>query len=114
MQNLILPILYPPYEGSVWFYEKEDAELIQKAINDFDWIRALFNASADEKVCYFIKTLLNVIHNFIPHGRIVYDDRDPPWINNEIKKLINEKNTAYKTYCRFNRDMFLFEKFKLL
>ena len=40
--------------------------------------------------------------------------RDPPWMNNEIKKLINEKNLAYKSYCRFNRDVFLFEKFKFL
>ena len=44
----------------------------------------------------------------------VSNDRDPPWINNEIKKLINEKNLAYKSYCRFNRDVFLFEKFKFL
>ena len=45
---------------------------------------------------------------------VVSNDRDPPWINNEIKKLINEKNLAYKSYCRFNRDVFLFEKFKFL
>ena len=41
--------------------------------------------------------LLNIIHNFIPHERVACDDRDPPWINNEIKKLINEKNFAYKS-----------------
>ena len=34
-------------------------------------------------------------------------------MNSEIKNLINEKNLAYKSYCRFNRDVFLFEKFKL-
>ena len=35
-------------------------------------------------------------------------------MNNEIKKLINEKNLAYKSYCRFNRAVFLFEKFEFL
>ena len=35
-------------------------------------------------------------------------------MNSEIKNLINEKNLAYKSYCRFNRDVFLFEKFKFL
>ena len=59
------------------------------------------------KVCYFTRTLINIIHNFIPHERIVCDNRDPPWIKNEIKKLINEKNSACKSYCRFNRDVFL-------
>ena len=44
---------------------------------------------------------------------IVYDDRDLPWINNEIKELMNVKNSVYKSYCRFNRDVFLFVKFSL-
>ena len=50
----------------------------------------------------------------MPHKRIVCDDRDPPWMNNEIKNLIIEKNLAYKSCCRFNRDVILFEKFKFL
>ena len=95
----------PPYERAVWFYKKANPELIRRDIS---------NVSVDEKVCYFTKTLLNLIHNFIPHERIAYDDRDLPWKNNEIKKLINEKSSAYKSYCRFNRDVFLFEKFKFL
>ena len=35
-------------------------------------------------------------------------------MNDEIKNLINEQNLAYKSYCRFNRDLLLFEKFKFL
>ena len=61
-------ILYPPhYKRTVWFYKKGNAELIGRAINKFDWIRALSNVSVDEKVYYFNETLLNIIHNFIPH-----------------------------------------------
>ena len=98
-----LSILYPPpYERTLCFYEKVNPELIQRAINEFDWIRTLS------------RTLLNIIHNFISHERIVCGDIDPPWINNENKKLIREKNLAYKPYCRFYRDVFLFEKFKFL
>ena len=32
-------------------------------------------------------------------------------MENEIKKLSNEKNFDYKLYCCFNRDVFLFKKF---
>ena len=107
-----LSILYPPlYKKTVWFYKKAN---LQRVINELDWIRALSNVSIDKKVCYFTEMLLNIIHNFIPHKRIVCDERDPPWINNEIKRAINERNSAYKSYYRFNRDVFLFEKFKLL
>ena len=100
-------ILYqPPCERSVWFYEKADVELIRKVANEFDWTRALSNAIVDEKVCYFTKTLLNIIHNFIPHERIICDDRDSPWINKDIKKQINKKNSAYKSYCRTSSKSF--------
>ena len=110
-----LSILYPPlYERTVWFYKKSNPELIRRVINEFDWIKALSNVSIDKKVCYFTKTLLNVTHNFMPHERIVCGVRDLPWMNSEIKNLVNEINRAYKSYCRFNRDVFLFEKFKFL
>ena len=35
-------------------------------------------------------------------------------MNSEIKNFILEKNFPYQSYCRFNRDVFLFEKFKFL
>ena len=56
-----LSVLYPlPYERTVWFYEKADTELIRRAINEFDWIRALSNANVVEKVCCITKKLLNI------------------------------------------------------
>ena len=94
--------------------EKANPELIRRTINEFDWIRALSHVIIDKKVCYFTEILVNTIHSFIPHERIVCADRAPPWINNVIKKLINEKNLDHKSYYRFNRDVFLFEKFKFL
>ena len=107
-----LSIFYPPpYERTVWYYEKANTELIRRAIDQFDW-RALSNVNVDEKVYFFTKTLLNIIQNFIPHETTICDDRDPPWINNEIKKLMTEKNVAFKSYCCSNRNMFLLEKFK--
>ena len=63
---------------------------------------------------YATKSLLNIIQNFIPHETVICDDRDPPWINKEIKKLMLEKNLAFKSYCHSNESMFLFEKFKAL
>ena len=33
-------------------------------------------------------------------------------MNSEVKTLINAKNLAYKSYCRFNRDKIFFEKIK--
>ena len=35
--------------------------------------------------------MLNILSNFIPHEIIVCNDKDPPWLNNRIKPLIQEK-----------------------
>ena len=103
-----------PYERTVWYYERANTELIRRAIDQFDWVRALSNVNVDEKVYFFTKMLLNIIQNFIPHETVICDDRNLPWINKEIKKLMLEKNLAFKSYCYSNKSMFLFEKFKAL
>ena len=99
-----LSIFYPPpHERTVWYYERANAELIRRAIDQFDWVRALSNVNVDEKVYFFTKTLPNIIQNFIPHEKIICDDRDPPWINKEIQKLMLEKNLAFISYCYSNK-----------
>ena len=104
----------PPYERTVWYYERANTELMRRAIDQFDRLRTLSNVNVDEKVYFFTKTLLNIIQNFIPHETIICDDIDPPWIKKEIKELMIEKNLAFKSYCCANRNMFLLEKFEAL
>ena len=90
--------MYPlPYEENVWLSKKVNLGPIRRVGNDFNCIRVLSNVSLDEKVFYFTETLLNIIHNFVPHERIVFDDRDQPWINSNIKSLIYKKNPDYKS-----------------
>ena len=86
----------PPYERNIWHYKQANAELIRRAIDNFDWNRALDNVSPNRQVSLFSETILNIISNFIPHETTVCDDRDPPWINSKIKKGINEKNKERK------------------
>ena len=45
---------------------------------------------------FFNKTVLSIRSNFIPHEIIVCDDKDPPWFNEKIKSLINER--TYNAY----------------
>ena len=65
----------PPYERTVWYCERTNTEFIRRAIDKFDWLRALSSVNVDEKVYFFTKTLLNIIQNFIPHEAIICDDR---------------------------------------
>ena len=108
-------IFYPPsYERTVWYYGRANTELIRRAINQFVWLRALSNVNVDEKVLLFHQDAAQHNPKFIQHETIICDDRDPPWINKEIKKLMAEKNLAFKSYCCSNKSMFLLEKSKAL
>ena len=49
-----------------------------------------------EQVELFNKTLLNIFQNFIPNKIILCDDKNPPWINNEMKNLIKRKNWLFQ------------------
>ena len=56
----------------------------------------------------------NILHNFIPHEMITCNVRDPPWINSSIKRLIQDKNEAYKCFKRSNNNIRYFENFQSL
>ena len=102
--KLNLHIVYPPpYLQEIWHYREANTGLIRRAIKEFNWERAFSNISVNEKVDIFNRTILNILSNFIPHEIIVCDDKDPPWFNNRIKTLIQEKNATYKIY-RHSKD----------
>ena len=72
------------------------------------------NIDVNEKVNLLNKTIKNIIRNYIPHETITCDDRDPPWINKDIKELIHEKNQAYKSYRQNKNNIFSVHQFELL
>ena len=62
----------------------------------------------------FNKTMKNILSNYIPHEMIICDDRHPPWMNNRIKELINEKNDSNKAPKLFNKAEYLQNELKSL
>ena len=81
-----LKICYPPpYEREIWHYEKANADLICRSIDQFPWDNRFSNLDVNQKVHLFNQTIKNILCNFIPHETVTCDDRDPPWINSKIK-----------------------------
>ena len=65
-------------------------------------------------VFLFNRTIKNILSNYIPHEIIICDDQDPPWINNRVKELINEKNDTFQCYLHSNKDPKLFNEVEYL
>ena len=62
----------------------------------------------------FNKTIKNIVSNYIPHETIIHNDRDPPWINNNIKELINDKNREHASYRLNENNSSTFQHFQFL
>ena len=62
----------------------------------------------------FNKTIKNIVCNYIPHEIIICNDRDPTWIDKNIKKLINDKNRAYTSYCLNENNSSTFQNLQFL
>ena len=74
-----LKIYYPPpYERQIWHYEKANADLIRRSIDQFPWDIRFAHIDVNQKVYLFNQTIKNILYNFIPHETVTCDDRDPP------------------------------------
>ena len=91
--NFNLKIYYPrPYEALIWKYEKANADLIKRAIRDFDWGNKLSFISINDEVALFNETIVNIMSNLFPNKIMIFDDRDPPCLDKNIKYMITYKN----------------------
>ena len=65
-------------------------------------------------VYLFNKTIKNILSNYITHESITCDNRDPPWINNKIKQLIQKINNTSRIYILSNKNLQIFQKMNYL
>ena len=90
-----LKIFYPPpYERVVWHYQDANNDLIQRSISQFNLERAFSNKGVNKQISIFNETILNIMANFIPSEAKIFNDREPPWINNKVKTMIQEKTKS--------------------
>ena len=74
-----------------------------------DWNRLSSNANVEKQVNILNDTLFNIFSNFVRSKVITVDDRDPPWINEEIKCKIKSKNKTFQQYFKNGRKITDFE-----
>ena len=95
--KLNLQIEYPPpYTREIWDYGKAQFDLINKAIENFDWNKLFSGQDIHDQVNLFNATILNIFRNFIPNKVILCDDKEPAWVNEEVRLLIKQKNLIFR------------------
>ena len=75
--NFNLKIYYPPpYERLIGKYEKANADLIKRAIGDFEREKLSLIAINDQVVALLNETIVNIMRDFIPNETMIFDCRD--------------------------------------
>ena len=62
----------------------------------------------------FNKTIRNITTNYIPQETIICNERDPLWVNKNIKKLINDKTHGDKYYLQNENNYSTFQNSQFL
>ena len=97
--QLNLKVEYPPpYQCLVWNFRKSNNGAIKTAIELVNWNFLFSHKNVREKVVIFKQTLMNIFSNYIPNKLTTVDDKDPPWMNEYIKKKILDKKITWKFF----------------
>ena len=103
----------PPGKREIWHYEKANADLIRRSIDQFPWDIRFAHIDVNQKVYLFNQTIKNILCNFIPHETVTCDDRDPPWITSKIKRLIRKRILQRSVLFKITKIFSYFEDFKI-
>ena len=64
-------------------------------------IGSLFSCkNVQEQVNIFNKTIINIFSNFIPNKLVTFDDKDPPWMTEKLKKKMKWKHKVHRDYLK--------------
>ena len=88
----------------VWNFKKSNNGAIKRAIELVNWNFLFSHKNVHEQVVIFNQTLMNIFSNYIPKKLITVDDKDPPWMNEYIKKKILDKKIACKFFNTNNKN----------
>ena len=76
---------------------------MNKAVTVFPWINNLKNLDPSKQVEFFNNKILNIASNFIPNKFVKIQPKDPPWITDNLRRMIKKQNKQYKKFLKNGR-----------
>ena len=89
----------------VWNYKKANVDCINKSLNSVDWDFVFSNKNVHRQAKYLNKEQMNVFTNYILNKLITIDDKDPPWMNDEIRNKVNERDLFYQQLKKYKLNL---------
>ena len=80
----------------VWCYQQANTDLIKRAIELFDWKKVFLILTLINSFLFSTKQSWTSLRIFLWLETINWDDRDPPWMNKQIKPLNCVKSALHR------------------
>ena len=95
--NLNLHLPPPPvYSRKIGHYDRANIVAMNRAITALPWKKHFANCDPSQQVEFFNDKIINIASNFIPNNYVKIQPKDPPWINNNLRRMIKKQNKQYK------------------
>ena len=77
--------------------------MIRESISSADWASLFYGLSPTEMVDKFTNVLSELFTRHILNRVVKFDDRDPPWMKQELKTAIKRKHRVYAKFAKRGR-----------
>ena len=98
--NVSKPI-HPSFKRLIWSFDKGNYDLLRHKVNSFDWT-SLTHDDIDIYAANFTSQLLSFCKDTIPNKLVTIRKSQPPWMHNNIRKLIRKRKRTYDTAKQTN------------
>ena len=85
----------PPYHCLIWDYSNADILNVRESISSINWSHLFSYDHIDIQVSIFEECVLNVFKNFVPYKYVVFDNKEPIWMDQSIEQLIKERDSCF-------------------
>lgn len=94
-------------------FQKANFSLMTDLLSQIDWTCVEFENNIESSLAIFENILYNIFEVCVPYKNVVYENRSPPWLNNEVKKLRNKKDRAFKKF-KISNNLIDYSVYKVL
>lgn len=100
------------FKRQIWKYQEGDYELLKHMISNTDW-ETFRNDDIDTYAVNVTDHILNLTKECIPNKTVKIRQSDPPWMHNNLRKLMRQRKRAYDKAKKTNSQQ-QWQKYKRL
>ena len=90
----------PPYNRTLWDFAKSTDQAIRIALSSVEWVSQFDGLDTDQMTELFTNEIYSITSVHIPNKVVKCNDKDRPWMTQELKTAIKRKLRVFGKFIR--------------